>query len=354
MVLFKEPNFGMASTSSSVSASGRDKVPLSSRSGLVSSKYTRFKPGPKPTPEERKLSMSPALLRRSEVFFSGRLKIFLVGALVVILAVTAGVVASRFATFPGSSKSPATRASWRPTNGTTWQIELSNTLNDTSFNAQVYDIDLYDNDPTVIKKLHSLNRKVICYFSAGAYEASGPDHGLFHKSDYGIALSEETVASTEEKWLDTRSDNVRSIMLARLDMAQHKGCDGVDPDHTDGYLYSSGFPLTKDTTVEYIKFLASAALERGLSIGLRNNPAVVLETLGELQWAVVEACEGYSQCALYKPYILTGKPVFHYVISYDDELDHSGDEGFYCNGTGTANFSTIVKRKALDTWVSRC
>jgi hypothetical protein len=64
---------------------------------------------------------------------------------------------------------------WTPNVGMSRQIEIKYPLNDTSTNASVYDIDLFNNKPATITQLHAENRKVICYFSARSYEDFRPD-----------------------------------------------------------------------------------------------------------------------------------------------------------------------------------
>jgi len=52
---------------------------------------------------------------------------------------------------------------------------------------------------------------------------------------------------------------------------KEKGCDGVEPDNVDGYTNDTGFNLTSNDQIQYNKFLANEAHQRGLSIGLKNN-----------------------------------------------------------------------------------
>lgn len=174
---------------------------------------------------------------------------------------------------------------------------------------------MYDNPTSTIKKLHSLNRKVICYFSAGSYEDWRTDASKFQKSDYGKPLDPIWVG---EWWLDTRSANVRKIMVERMTLAQSKGCDGVDPDNVDGYGNDTGFKMTEADGVDYMRFLAAQAHKLGLSIGLKNAPAIVTRVVDVLQWEVNEQCVEYDQwgeCAMFKPFIDAGKPVFHIEVS---------------------------------------
>ena len=76
---------------------------------------------------------------------------------------------------------------YKPTKDVKWQWQLSGTV-DTSYNVDLYDIDLFDTDVTLIKKLHNEGKKVICYFSAGSYEDWRSDKGDFDNSLLGNDL----------------------------------------------------------------------------------------------------------------------------------------------------------------------
>src|SRR4030042_2919890 len=75
-------------------------------------------------------------------------------------------------------------AVWRPTPGTTWQWQLTGTI-DTSYNVQMYDIDLFDAPQSKINELKAAGRTVICYFSAGSWEDWRPDASQFPASVKG-------------------------------------------------------------------------------------------------------------------------------------------------------------------------
>jgi hypothetical protein len=71
-------------------------------------------------------------------------------------------------------------STWRPKNGTSWQIVLLNppTLPTTTYalpHFSVWDIDLLDNPSTTFSDIHNLGSKAICYFSAGTCEDWRPD-----------------------------------------------------------------------------------------------------------------------------------------------------------------------------------
>ncbi|MFN4218582.1 MAG: endo alpha-1,4 polygalactosaminidase, partial [Candidatus Bipolaricaulia bacterium] len=174
---------------------------------------------------------------------------------------------------------------WTPTPGTTWQIQFTGLPVDQSFNVQVYDIDLFDNDASVVAALHAQGRKVICYINAGAWEAWRPDADQFPPE----VLGNDYAGWPGEKWLDIRRiDLLAPIMRARLDLCKAKGFDGVDPDNLDGYQNNTGFPLTYQDQLTYNIWLANEAHARGLSIGLKNDPDQVSDLLPYFEWAVVE------------------------------------------------------------------
>lgn len=143
---------------------------------------------------------------------------------------------------PPSAPSPTgtvtNRTFWQPAVNSSWQIVLLQpiTLADdattTTPDVQVFDIDLFTNNQSTINKLHSLNKKVICYFSAGSYEPNRPDSSQFLDSDKGKGLD----GWPGEIWLQTNSDNVRKIMSTRIKLASDKGCDAIDPDNVDGFV----------------------------------------------------------------------------------------------------------------------
>lgn len=200
-----------------------------------------------------------------------------------------------------------TTAKWQPAVGTKWQIELLYALNDTSVDAEIYDIDLFINDKSTIAGLQRAGRKVICYFSAGSYENWRPDKDKFKDSDLGHDLDDWP----GEKWLNISSANVRQIMLDRLDMARDKGCDGVDPDNVDGYDNDNGLDLTQADSISFVNFLANAAHARNMSIGLKNAGDIIPSVIKNMQWSVNEQCAQYNECDTYAVFPQNGKPVFH-------------------------------------------
>lgn len=244
----------------------------------------------------------------------------------------------------------STTPPWQPAVGATWQIVLEHALNDSTPDVTIYDIDLFTNPSTTMAALHALNRKVICYFSAGSYEDFRPDSHLFQPSDYGKPLD----GWPGEHWLDIRSTNVRSIMLARLDLAEQKGCDGVDPDNIDGYDNDTGLDLRSTDAIDYLSFLANAAHSRHLSIGLKNAGDIVNATLPLMQWEVNEQCVQFDECEAFRPFLAAGKPVFH--IEYPDQAPvvSAAAKSSICQEQDARGFSTLLKELNLGNWLETC
>jgi hypothetical protein len=253
---------------------------------------------------------------------------------------------------PPASEPTVTQSAtvWQATAGSSWQIVLEYPLNSTSYDASVYDIDMFDNPASSIDNLHNLGRKVICYFSAGSYEDWRPDAKNFTTNDYGNALD----GWPGEYWLNTKSENVRNIMTARLQLAKRKGCDGVDPDNVDAYDNKNGLGLTKADAVDYVTFLAEGASTLGMSVGLKNAGGIVSDVLPLMQWSVNEECEQYDECDKFQPFIKNGKPVFH--IEYPDSAPDvtPAQKAKLCGDKSTAGFSTILKDMDLSDWVDAC
>ncbi|GCB18133.1 uncharacterized protein DR_0705 [Aspergillus awamori] len=248
-----------------------------------------------------------------------------------------------------------TSAKWQPAVGTSWQIELLYPLNDTSVDVDVYDIDLFNNKKSVINDLQKAGRKVICYFSAGSYENWRPDKDKFNSDDLGKNLD----GWPGEKWINISSPRIRKIMLTRLDLAQNKSCDGVDPDNVDGYDNDNGLDLTEADSISYMNWMANEAHARNMSIGLKNAGSIISSVIKNMQWSVNEQCSQYDECDTYAAFTEAGKPVFHIEYPKGDDTNNdlsvtSSQKSKACNFTDSGNFSTVIKNMDLDNWIEMC
>jgi len=227
------------------------------------------------------------------------------------------------------------RAVWEPAPGTTWQWQLTGTLN-TSFAVEMYDIHLFDTPQAGIDQLALDGRIVICHFDAGILYDWDPDAG-----DFPPALLGNTVSGFPgEYWLDVRAlSTLVPLMGARMDLAVSKGCDGVSPDSVDGYLASTGFPISSGDQLAYNSALATAAHARGLSVGLVNDRSQAATLEPDFDWALGESCFEFAECNLLVPFVTAGKAVF--------EVEYAGDPDVYCPLAAALGFSCLTKSVAL-------
>ncbi len=231
---------------------------------------------------------------------------------------------------------------YKPLPLTTFQWQLQGSVN-TSYDVQLYDIDLFDTSEALIQQLQANGKKVICYFSGGSYETWRSDAGQFNSADLGNPLD----GWAGERWLDIRSSNVHSIMRSRLDIALQKGCDGIEPDNMDGYINNSGFPLTATDQLDYNRLIANEAHLRGLSVGLKNDLDQIEELADYFDFAVNEQCFEYDECDLLAPFVNKGKAVFNveYLQQYVDDADA---RNLLCSDAQNRQFSTLVLPLSLD------
>jgi hypothetical protein len=230
---------------------------------------------------------------------------------------------------------------WTPGPGTTWQWQLRGRV-DRSHDVEMYDVDLFDTARRTIDALHSDDRVVVCYFSAGAWESWRPDAGEFPAEVLG-----RSNGWPGERWLDVRRlDVLAPIMEARLDRAARKGCDGVEPDNVDGYQNRTGFPLTAADQEAFNRWLADAAHARGLSIGLKNDLDQVADLVEVFDWALNEQCFQFDECGLLLPFVDEGKAVFG--------VEYSLPRSAFCDEADALGLSWLRKRQSLGAWVRYC
>lgn len=237
---------------------------------------------------------------------------------------------------------PNAAGPWTPNISDTWQWQLTGTIN-TGYNVKVYDVDLFDTSNSILTTLHSQGKHVVCYFSAGSGENWRPDYVKFNSADLGNPLD----GWAGERWLDTRSSNVRSIMSARLDLAKSRGCDGVEPDNVDAYTNQPGFSLTALTQLDYNRFLASEARARGLKVALKNDVDQIVALQPYFDFAINEQCHQYNECVGYSAFTSAGKPVFN--AEYKSKwASNATERAKMCASAVAANLRTLVLPMALN------
>ncbi len=225
---------------------------------------------------------------------------------------------------------------WKPALGTSWFWQLDGKLN-LEPDAEVFDIDLEDTSKEQIEVLHKMGKKVICYFSAGSYESWRKDAGLFPKSVFGKKLDDWE----GERWLDvSRFGKFAGVMLARLDAAKEKGCDGVEPDNVDGFLNDTGFEISYKDQLRYNRWLSKEARKRGLAVGLKNDLEQVKDLVDYFDFVINEQCFEYDECDKLLPFKEADKAVFG--------VEYNVDKKDFCPQANALKFSWLKANYELD------
>lgn len=271
-------------------------------------------------------------------------------------------------TGPGNGTFPTPASNL--TLGSQWQIVLSETLsvgdngevsptNTSNPQVSVYDIDMFlHQNLTVVRDLQNLNMTVICYFSAGSYEPHRPDSWRFQDDDKGKELD----GWPGEYWLKLDSQNVRNIMTDRIAIAAEMGCNAIDPDNVDGYDNENGLDLTEEDSVNFMRFLAKEAADKGMITGLKNAAAIINSVIDVVHFSVNEQCVQYDECADFSAFPDNDKPVFNIEYPAGDgdtdvksfstnKVSSSCDKKTDNNGEG---FNTVLKYMNLSGWVQYC
>jgi hypothetical protein len=248
----------------------------------------------------------------------------------ILIALTFGLL--------GSS---ASAQAWKPAVNTTWQMQLTGTVNQ-SVVAQAFDIDGFDNPASTVASLRAKGINSICYFSAGSWEDWRPDAAQFP-----AVVKGRSNGWPGEKWLDIRRiDLLAPIMNARMDMCKSKGFVAIDPDNVDGYTNSTKFPLTAANQLAFNRYLAGAAHARGLSVGLKNDIEQAGQLVPSFDFAVNEQCFQYEECDALKPFIAAGKPVFN--------VEYTGNTSAFCPKARTLGFMSAKKKLSLNAFREPC
>ena len=239
---------------------------------------------------------------------------------------------------------------WYPPLGSSfsWQLGANDEIN-TSFDADIYDIDAFEAEASLISRLHSEGKKVFCYISVGSWEDWRPDAADFPSEIIG----NDYEGWEGEKWLDIRQiDLLAPIMRARLDMCASKGFDGVEPDNMDLHWADTGFEISYEDQLAYNLWLSEEAHVRGLSIGLKNNEEQVKDLLPYFDWALTEDCFVGEWCQEMIPFIEAGKPVF--AAEYTDEISIEDFTDIICPPAADLGFHAFLKNRNLDEYRAEC
>ena len=223
-------------------------------------------------------------------------------------------------------------ARWHPSPTTQpWQWQLQGKI-DLSIAAHVYEVDGFETLRRTVSKLHALGRRAICYLDVGSWESYRPDAGEYP----GRVLGNVYSGYPDERWLDIRRIGALApILRKRFDLCARKGFDAVEPDNIAGYENKTGFPLSGSDQLRFNRWVAREVHRRGMSVALKNDPDQVRALVGSFDFAVVEQCFEYEECAKFSPFVEAGKAVF--------TAEYEGSPADFCPQAEKLGFSTIKK-----------
>ncbi|WFE87467.1 endo alpha-1,4 polygalactosaminidase [Roseibium porphyridii] len=190
--------------------------------------------------------------------------------------------------------------------GDSWDWQLTEPAD---LNRPVKVLDLHPSivSPEDLAALKSKGIKTICYVSVGTLERTSPDRANFPS---------EIIGNTYDDWPDERFLDIRRLdvllplMAARFESCKSMGFDAIEPDNMDVHDNDSGFPITEQHAVAYIRLLAGTARGLGLKIGQKNVPDLTEKLIDVLDFAIAESCYQDRTCKAYSAYNDAGKAIF--------------------------------------------
>jgi len=225
-----------------------------------------------------------------------------------------------------------------PAPGVDWDWQLSERIRPPA-GVAAFDADPDSAARSEIARLNRAGVYTICYVSIGTIENYRADKRQFPARVVGKIYGDWP----DEKFLDIRQlDVLLPLMRARFQRCKALGFNAVEPDNMDVYDNDSGFPITADENVRYVRALARIAHDMGLEIGQKNVPELTGALAGTLDFVITESCYQDHWCNDVSAYTRTGKPVFD--AEYTDQPINWAKA---CATARRLNISMILKDRDL-------
>jgi endo-alpha-1,4-polygalactosaminidase (GH114 family) len=243
---------------------------------------------------------------------------------------------------------PLTSSRWIPTAGESIQIQYDGKL-DLGVDATIYDLDMFDTKASVVRKIHNMGRKAVCYISVGTWEKWRPDAGQFPKS----VIGNKDGHWAGERWLDIRQTAVlEPIMTARYQLCKKKGFDGIDPDNIAGYQSKTGFPLTASEQLTYDEWVATQAHDLGLTVDQKNDNNQIKDLVNYFDFGVDEQCFVQGWCKQLTAYTNNNRLVVD--IEYTNQMTRTRFLDKVCPSDANYKLTPILKKLELTAWIVTC
>jgi hypothetical protein len=217
---------------------------------------------------------------------------------------------------------------------------VTNALGRRARNVTVYDIDGINNSAAVVRTLHRLHDKVICYIEVGAagnyYSAAQEGISVTYyqqlkaAGDLGAA-----VPGYPENYLNINTRSTFRIIKTMIrQQCARKGFDAVEPDIDDSYTDTTGFRITEAQNIKFDKLLGGYAHSLGLAWGQKNgdnDPAFSAALEPTTDFLLDEECNFYQTCGIVTPpYVKAGKLVLNAEYTDDWGSNRAADLAKFC------------------------
>lgn len=200
-------------------------------------------------------------------------------------------------------------------------------------------LDADEFDAGVIAGLRDKGVRVLCYVSVGTIEDWRSDVAQVPAKAIGKPLPDWE----GERYLDIRNRAVLvPLMAQRFQTCADKGFAGVSPDNIDVFANDSGFAISREDALAYLRDLAAAAHGLDLLIGQKNAPDLAPDLAATLDFVIAESCWHWRFCGEFADYTALGKPIFD--IEYTDETT---DFPAACAEARKVGISMILKDRNL-------
>lgn len=212
--------------------------------------------------------------------------------------------------------------------------------------SRVVDSDLFDTPASQVAKWRKQGLYPVCYVNVGAFEDWRDDASDFPEDVIGAAYD----GWDGERWLDiSQYWAFNQIIEARLDLCASKGFLAVEPDNIDGYDNETGFDISRDDQLAYLRWLTEQAHQRGLAIGQKNAPDLIGDLVDDMDFALLESAWRDGFLEDFSPYRNQNKPVF--AVEYRED---GASLKKMCGDIGQQGFIGVLADYDLSGHIENC
>lgn len=231
---------------------------------------------------------------------------------------------------------------WKPkaSENLKWQLQLQGDI------RLINGVDVYAADLTAsqasINAAKATGAKLKCYISAGSAENWRADYSDIPASVRGNAY----FGWPGEWWLNTRNINALApVMRSRMDECKRMGFDAIDADNVNGYENNTGFNLSRADSINYIRWLANEAHQRGMAFSLKNSESLIDAVIDSVDMLQTESCYVYGNCLNASKISARNKAVF--AVEYQENMGSGTFNQAVCPTVSGYRFSMIYRNRNL-------